>query len=209
MKVTGIIGSRRKNGNTSTLMKETLKPLIKGGFDTEIIFLGDYNIKSCTGCEGCSKTYKCIIKDDMHKVYKLILESDILILGSPTYFYNVSGDMKTFIDRLYCYEFFNKEDRAVWMGLGEVMGGRYAAVIAVCEQHSEDDMGFTAAAMEKPLNALGYRVIDTVKSIGLFKAEQASKNETELLKAKCAGEKILKTIELRKKLQQEFTPQRF
>ena len=56
------------------------------------------------------------------------------------------------------------------MGVNEALGGKYAAVIAVCEQHNEEDMGFTAEAMEKPLRALGYRITDTVKAPGLFKA---------------------------------------
>ena len=100
MKVTGIAGSRRKNGNTSLLVQEALKPLKNAGFETELIFPGDYNIKSCTGCEGCRKTFKCIIDDDMHMIYKLILESDAVILGSPTYFYNVTSDVKRILDRL-------------------------------------------------------------------------------------------------------------
>lgn len=204
MKATGIIGSRRKNGNSARLVEESLKPLVNAGFNTEIIHLGDYDIKNCTGCEGCRDSFKCIINDDMHKIYKLIRESDILILSSPTYFYNITGDMKTFLDRLYCYEFFDKDDRSVWMGLGEILGGKYAAVIAVCEQHTEKEMGFTADAMRKPLEALGYRVIDTVKSIGLFKPGEASENKTELLKAKKAGEKLLKTFLLRKKLEKKI-----
>jgi len=50
------------------------------------------------------------------------------------------------------------------------LGKRYAAVIAVCEHYSEEDMGYTAEVMRKSLEALGYRVVNTVKAFGLFKA---------------------------------------
>lgn len=200
MKIIGIVGSRRKKGNTSTLMQEALKPFQLQGIETNLIFLGDYNIIDCNGCEGCKDTYKCVIDDDMQELYPAILESDAVILGSPAYFYNITADMKAFIDRCYCFEVFDEDDRSVWMGLNEALGGKYAAVIAVSEQEKEEDMGFTAEAMEKPLEALGYRVVSTVKALHLFKAGEASKNEKAMKAARQAGEKLLKTLQLKEKV---------
>ncbi|HKM13542.1 MAG TPA: flavodoxin family protein [Candidatus Methanomethylophilaceae archaeon] len=204
MKIIGIVGSRRRNGNTSLLVQEALKSFEGEGIETELLFLGDYNIKSCTGCEGCKDTFNCVIKDDMHKLYKLILDSDAVILGSPTYFYNVSGEMKLFLDRCYSFEVFDEDDRSVWMGINEVLGGKYAVVIAVCEQNNEEDMGYTADTMKRTLEALGYRVVDTVKALGLFKAGEASNNESEMEKARRSGEKLLKTLKLRKSLEEKL-----
>ena len=204
MKVTGISGSRRKKGNTAVLIEEALKPFREAGAETELVYLSDYQITPCSGCEGCRKTYRCVIKDDMHKLYRIVAESDALILGSPTYFYNVTADMKAFLDRLYAFEVFDPDDRSVWMGINEALSGRYAAVIAVCEQHNEEDMGFTADTMRKTLQALGYRVTDTVKTIGLYRKGAAAESRGELLKAGKAGVKLLKTIELRKKLEKEL-----
>lgn len=201
MKVLGIVGSKRKKGNTSTLVEETLKALKKEGIETELIFLGDYDIKDCYGCEGCKDTFKCIIKDDMQKLYPLILESDAVVLGSPTYFYNISSDMKAFLDRCYNFEVFAEDDRSVWMSVNEAMGGKYAVAIAICEQHDEKDMGFTAEAMTKPLEALGYRIIDTVKILELFKMGEALKNNKALEQAKRAGEKLAKTLKLRREIE--------
>lgn len=201
MKVLGIVGSKRKKGNTSTLVEETLKALKKEGIETELIFLGDYDIKDCYGCEGCKDTFKCIIKDDMQKLYPLILESDAVVLGSPTYFYNISSDMKAFLDRCYNFEVFAEDDRSVWMSVNEAMGGKYAVAIAICEQHDEKDMGFTAEAMTKPLEALGYRIIDTVKILELFKMGEALKNNKALEQVKRAGEKLAKTLKLRREIE--------
>lgn len=204
MKITGIVGSRRKKGNTSIMVQEALKVFKEEGIETELIFLGDYNIESCTGCEGCKDTYTCVIKDDMHLLYRLILDSDALILGSPTYFYNVSGEMKLFLDRCYSFEVFDEDDRSVWMGLNEVLGIKYATVIAVCEQHNEEDMGYTADTMKRTLEALGYRVVDVVKALGLFEAGKVLDDETELNKARQSGEKLLKTLKLRKGLEEKL-----
>ncbi|MGE4273907.1 MAG: flavodoxin family protein [Desulfitobacterium sp.] len=200
----GIVGSKRKNGNTSSLVQKAIETVRGEGIETEVIFLGDYTIASCTGCEGCKDTYKCVVNDDMQKIYPRLLEADAIILGSPTYFYNVSTDVKAFIDRCYCFEMFSEDDRSVWMGINEVLGGKYAVVIAVCEQHSEEDMGYTAEAMVKPLEALGYRVIDIVKALGLFKKGEAIKDEKILDQTVKAGKRLAKTLKLRKEIRRKF-----
>ena len=187
MKILGIIGSKRKNGNTSILANKALEAAKLEGAEVESIYLGEHNIKGCTGCQGCEGNYKCVINDDMQKIYPKLIEADAIILGSPTYFYNVTSDVKAFIDRCYCFEMFDKDDRSVWLGLNEVLGRRYATVIAICEQESEDDMGYTAEAMSKPLEALGYRIVDKVKVLRLFGKGEASDDNVSLKNAENAG----------------------
>jgi len=204
MKILGVVGSRRKKGNTSILVQEALKPFEMQGIETKLIFLGDYNIKDCNGCEGCRDTYKCVVNDDMQKLYPAILESDAVILGSPTYFYNITADMKSFIDRFYCFEIFDKENRSVWMGLNEALGGKYAAVIAVNEQEKEEDMGFASEAMIKPLEALGYRVVSSVKAINLYAAGESLRNGKVMQAANQAGEKLLKTLQLKERVKMQL-----
>ena len=204
MKVLGVVGSKRKTGNTSYLVQQALNAIKSENVETELIFLGDYNIRGCTGCEGCKDTYKCVIKDDMQKIYPLIINSDAIILGSPTYFYNITSDMKAFIERLYCFEVFSENDRSVWLSVNEALGGKYAAVIAVCEQDNEEDMGFTAEAMKKPLEALGYRVLSTVKIFNLFKKGDALESQNAVDQVKMAGEKLEKTYALRKEMEKKF-----
>lgn len=200
MKILGVVGSRRKKGNTAALVREMLKPFQVQDVETKLIFLGDYNIEGCNGCEGCKNTFKCVIDDDMQEIYPLILESDAIVLGSPAYFYNVSSDMKAFIDRCYCFEVFDDSDRSIWMGVNEALGGKYAAVAAVCEQQKEEDMGCTAEVMEKSLQALGYRVVSIVKALNLFAAGEALKDDKAMKEAGEAGQKLLKTMQLRKRL---------
>ena len=201
MKVLGIVGSKRRHGNTSELVQEALSPFKNDNDTTELIFLDDYNIEGCRGCEGCRETFKCIVNDDMQRLYPLLLEADALILGSPTYFYNVSADIKAFIDRCYCLVSFDATDRSVWVSLNEARGGKYAIVIDVCEQSREEDMGHTADTMEMTLQCLGYRITDTVKVMNAFAAGEVCNDKSSMKKAKEAGRKLLKTLILRKKIQ--------
>lgn len=200
MKVLAVVGSRRKKGNTASLVRAALAGAQREGARTELVFLGDYAFRGCKGCEACKDTYRCAVQDDMQKLYPVLLEADGLILGSPTYFYNVSADMKAFLDRLYCLEIFADGDRSCWVGLPEVTGWKYAAAIAVCEQHEEKYMGFTAEAMTKSLDDLGYRVIDTVKAVGFWSAGEVLSDEETMRRAERAGERLVRTFNLRKQV---------
>lgn len=204
MKILGIVGSKRKKGNTSVLVNRALEKAKEAGAETELIFLGDYAITGCSGCGGCQKTRRCVINDDMQKIYPLLLKADGVILGSPTYYYNVSSDVKAFLDRCYCFEVFAEDDRSIWLSLNEALGIKYAGVIAVCEQHSEEDMGPTAEVMAKSLEALGYRVVDKVKALGLFAQGAALKDEKSLKKADRAGERLVKILKLRNKVREKW-----
>jgi len=97
-KVLGICGSPRK-GNTEFMIKTILDAAEKNGAKTELVLLRNLNIKHCNGCGKCEKTKRCVINDDMQKLYPKIFDSDIFVFGSPSYFDNVSGLMKDFIDR--------------------------------------------------------------------------------------------------------------
>ena len=100
MKAIGICGSPRNGSNTEILLREALKTMEKSGVETELILLREKNIELCKGCdEQCHNTGECIISDDMQKIYEKLSNSDVIIFGSPTYFDNVTGLMKNFMDR--------------------------------------------------------------------------------------------------------------
>ncbi|MFH1248681.1 MAG: NAD(P)H-dependent oxidoreductase [archaeon] len=99
MKVLAIVSTARKDG----LLSEITKNLLIGARDaensTELLNLYDYRIGYCKGCWTCSKTGKCVIKDDFQQIFSKLEKSDVIILASPVYFSNVSGVMKNFFDR--------------------------------------------------------------------------------------------------------------
>ena len=100
MKIVAIIGSPHKNGTISKLAKQILKGAEQSGVKCELINLYDYNIQYCKGCWACSKKGTCILKDDFEEIFQKIKDADVIILGSPVYWANISGIMKNFFDRL-------------------------------------------------------------------------------------------------------------
>ena len=102
MKAIAINGSPRKNGNTSQLIKVVLKELSNEGVDTELIELSGKSIRGCIACTKCfeNKDNKCVIKNDvLNEVLEKMIAADAIILGSPTYFANISTELKALIDR--------------------------------------------------------------------------------------------------------------
>ena len=105
MKVMAVNGSPRKDWNTGTLLKKALEGAESKGAETEIIHLYDYSFKGCTSCFACKKKEgknygKCGFKDEMIPVYEKIKDIDVLFLGSPIYFGDVTGELRSFIERL-------------------------------------------------------------------------------------------------------------
>ena len=200
MKILGIVGSPRKNGNTSFLVQQALDAANREGIETNIVYLSDYDISDCLGCEGCRDTFACVIKDGMQHIYPLIEEADAIVLGSPTYFYDVTAITKAFLDRCYCYEVFDDEDRSVWMGVAKALGGKLAVVLSVCEQKRAEDAGYAAKTMQLTLQALGYRVTDSVEIIDLFKRQEAQSDNDAQSQAREAGQRLAKTMLLKQKI---------
>ena len=194
MKILAIVGSRRKNGNTAALVQKALEPFVIEGSDIEIIYPGELDFEGCSGCEGCSKTGRCVVNDDMQPIYKKILEADAIIAGSPTYFYNMTSDMKKFIDRCYCFFSFDKDDRSVWVSNLSKGNLKFAGLLAICEQNSTEDMGYTSDAMKSAFESLGFRIVFTQKVLHVFKAGDILKNENELGESYKNGVKLLKTL---------------
>ena len=102
MKAIAINGSPRKGGNTETLLRKVLEPLAKAGWDTEFIQLGGKPIRGCQACYFCfkAKNSRCGRKGDAFDAcFEKMLQADAIVLGSPTYFTDVSAEMKALLDR--------------------------------------------------------------------------------------------------------------
>lgn len=199
MKVLAINGSGRGKGNTKTLL-EAFGSGLPESVDYEIIDLKSLNFGGCIGCEGCAKTNKCVVKDDMQMLYEKIEEADGMVLGSPTYYYNITAKMKAFVERFYALNAFHPEDRSVWISVQATKGVKYGAVIAVCEQDDAADMGFTADAMSLPLRDIGFQVVTVEKVMQLFGRHEAEEATETLKQMKLAGQKLYKTMTLAQSL---------
>lgn len=106
MKVMAVNGSPRKNWNTATLLGKTLEGAASRGAETEIVHLYDLDYKGCTSCFACKMAgnptrSRCVMKDGLAPILDRIVDGvDVLVLGSPVYFGNVTGQMRCFMERL-------------------------------------------------------------------------------------------------------------
>jgi multimeric flavodoxin WrbA len=120
MKVLAINGSPRKKWNTAMLLENALEGAASLGAETELIHLYDLAYTGCTSCFACKqkdgKSYgKCAVNDGLAPVLEKIPEVDALILGSPIYFGTVSGQMRSFMERLFFpYRTYTKPPRSLF-----------------------------------------------------------------------------------------------
>jgi len=102
MKVVAINGSPRKDGNTAIMIGYVFEELEKEGIKTELIQIGGHSVHGCTGCNKCfeNKNGHCVIDNDkVNRCIDKMVVADGIILGSPTYFADVTAEMKALIDR--------------------------------------------------------------------------------------------------------------
>ena len=128
MKLLAIVGSPRLKGNTNYLVDQSLEEAAKLGAETEKIILSQHAVKPCLGHDNCASYDTCRQKDDTGWILDKLCEADGVILATPVYYYNVSAQMKAFIDRNY---FLYTHDRK--------SGARTVGVIVVAESLGIED----------------------------------------------------------------------
>lgn len=101
MKITGIVCSPRKDGNTEILVREAMAVAGGKGAETDLVLVADKHISPCDACGECTENGICVIDDDMQEIYQKLEESDGIVFGTPVYFINVSAQAKAVIDRTY------------------------------------------------------------------------------------------------------------
>ncbi len=133
MKVLGIIGSPRKEGNSSYLLNLFMDQMTAKGYETRMLDAVHLKINACTGCGHCESKGICIFKDEFtHLFLPAIREADIIAISSPVYFYGFPARLKTLIDRIQVMwsrkyrlktnEFEDRNRKGILMGVGATNG---------------------------------------------------------------------------------------
>jgi NAD(P)H-dependent FMN reductase len=99
LKVLGIAGSPRRDGNTDHLLQQVMAGASSQGTKTKTVVLSELNISPCRHCDGCIKTGKCVVDDDMQWLHTDLREADRIVLASPIFFMGVTAQTKAMIDR--------------------------------------------------------------------------------------------------------------
>ncbi len=126
-----LAGSPRKGGNSDLLLDAFASGAVEAGVGIEKVCIADLDISPCMGCGGCAKTGKCVIDDDMTRLYPKLLSSSSILVSTPVYFMGPSAQLKVVIDRC----------QAIWAG--RLIAGdkgskeRHGFVIAVSAQDNK------------------------------------------------------------------------
>ena len=127
-------GSPRSKGNTSALVREFTRGAEEAGHTVTEFFLDGMDIHGCKGCFGghSNRACPCVQQDGMAQIYPAVRESDVVVLATPLYYWNMSGQLRTAVDRLFALE----------EGDGNLLRGhgRSSALLMAAEGHGFDDV---------------------------------------------------------------------
>ena len=196
MKVLGIIGSPRNNGNTEVLVREALDSARSLGAETEMIKVCDINITPCDGCETCSITDECKIEDDMQSIYTKLLQADGIIFGSPVYWWGITAQAKAIIDRTFV---FRRERKLRNKVAGAVVVARSVGASTAFSALSD----FFSLHRMIPARSIGPRTEEELAQEwggGVIayadKPGEVKKDELALAKARSLGKAIVETLQV-------------
>ncbi len=167
MKVLGLVGSPRKNSNTDIAVTQILRGAEASSHQTEKLYLYDLEIAPCVDCRNCKtkSNHQCTIKDDMQLVYPKLEEADVVVFGSPLYWYGPTAKMKLLIDRLRPYVESKKlKDKK--------------AILVIPSAEGADACSFMAGAFELSFEYLGVDLAGKVLVKAYEKAEVAKQPAT-------------------------------
>lgn len=183
MKVIGILGSARDEGSTCHLMKEMMKNPEEKGAETKIYNLAKMNIGACFGCESCRKKGSCVRKDDMHILYEELKTADAIVIGTPIYMGEMTGQLKTFIDR--CFALKDAERNSL------LPTGKKLAIIITQGAPMPDHYSKTPERIEYIFQGYGCIPIGTVTAVSVHNKEELLQNADILEKAAELGKQLI------------------
>jgi multimeric flavodoxin WrbA len=170
MNIIAFLGSPRKDGNTELLLKEVIRGIEESGLKVHVFNLNLMNISPCQNCGECDDTGICVIEDDMVQVHDAIRTADRIILASPIFFFGLSAQAKTMIDRcqaFWCEKYLLKkpipEGPYGRKGLLLLVGGQKKEIGIQCEEATAKAFFRTVSVPEH--KTLGFLGIDAKGAI--------------------------------------------
>lgn len=185
MKIIGISTSPRPGSNVKIALQTALEVAETKGAQTELINVAQLKISPCIGDDFCKgHEGKCVLDDDMSQIYEKILEADAIIIGTPIYFFDVTAQAKTVIDRLYA--FFMQE------AIAEKLSSKTISIIATNGSAPAEAIMPSLKVQAEGFKLLGFNIGD-IELLGDNNIPEAIKEkEDQLAKAKAVGENLVK-----------------
>jgi len=187
MRVLGIAGSPRRNGNTDKLLAEVLRGASNNGAETQTIIHSRLNIAPCENCDDCFAAGICKINDDMQMVYRELMLADRLVLASPLYFMGLTAQTKLMVDR--CQSLWARKYKLHIPPLGDKRV-RKGLFISVGGQKLPNLFHPAIATVKALFVSLDIEYAGELVFAGIDKAGNISLEPRALEKAYLAGQKI-------------------
>jgi multimeric flavodoxin WrbA len=168
-------------------LNAVVSELENSGIETEIIRLGDAKIGFCTGCKTCDKTGECVQHDDMGRIMSKIYAADIVVVASPSYWGDVTAQMKQFIDR--CTPFCNNNANRQ-----PIPTGKCGAAIAIRAGQNKKENEHLLATIEHFLGHLDIPLQHRFTIEGIKTREDLAGRPAELERARAFGREIIKHV---------------
>ena len=165
-KVLLLNGSPRANGCTATALREMIPVFEANGIETELVHIGNKDIRGCVACNTCMKNKKCVFDDLVNETAPKFEAADGLVVGSPVYYASPNGTVLSFLDRLFYSTHFSKHMKVGAAVVSARRGGNTASFDVLNKYFSISGMpvasstywnqvhGFTAEDVRKDLEGL-------------------------------------------------------
>ena len=192
MKVIGLVGSNRKDGNTNTMVDKVLEGAGSKGHQTEKVHISDLKISPIGDCSACRKAGKCSIEDDFDALMDKVLESDCIIFGTPLYWYGPSSQIKAFMDRWVCRMALGSEEE-----FRAKMKGKKCLLVVPHQDEQLTGAMHLFAIMEKTFEFLDMAYLGKIQTVA-WQRWKSGKDEVALKHAFELGARISEMEGLKK-----------
>jgi multimeric flavodoxin WrbA len=182
LNILALVGSPRLGGNTDFLVDQALEEAAKLGAQTEKIVLSQYKVAPCLGHDDCGTFKSCTQEDDTSWILGRLCEVDGVILATPVYYYNITAQLKAFIDRSYFLYMHGKKSKAKVVG-----------IVVVAESAGIDD---TVHTLRHYINEAFKVPEDAILELRgyAFRLGEAKTNSHLIRQAKELGRKMAKSL---------------
>jgi multimeric flavodoxin WrbA len=191
MKIVCLLGSPREKGNSATIANRFCNTAGGLGAEVKTFTLNNLEYRGCQGCMACkTKLDRCALNDDLTEVLEAVRETDVLVLASPVYFWDISSQLKTFIDRTFSYLVpdFITNPRKSRLAPGKKL-------VFILSQNNPDPSSFSDIVTKFQYFSQAYGFVEShvIRAFGVSEPGQVESHEDVMKLAKTTAEKICNT----------------
>ena len=189
MKITCVLGSPRRNGNSEVLAKRFCDTAAKLGAQVQTFVLNELQYRGCQACMACkTKSEKCVLQDDLTLVLESVREGDVLVMASPVYLWDVTSLLRSFIERTYSYFV---PDFATNPNPSRLKPGKKLVFIQTQGQPAENMFADLFSRIEPIFKRYGFTDNHLIRGLGVRKLGEVGTKEEVIRLAEETAKKVM------------------